>query len=340
MKQKSNKNLLSIVLPIKDNHKMTKRWLDYAVKEDYKFKIRVADGGAKPFVGINNYKKKLNLDYTYYGLDSTHFKFINKINNELKKVNTPYTIFADNDDFYIKSMIFRSIAFLEENKKYSSCGGSIFKFILTEKYKGKFIYTTLSKQNSYEDKSSIKRLNKISNSFNEIFYDVMRTQDIKNFSKKFLELNKSKFNYFFYPFCLSFYLVSVGKVKKFDQTILLRQEDYQSSTSFGLISTKTIYFDKYFSFNLSNASHLIKSTKKVNLKEENIKFLLSKTLLNLIGSNITSDRNTKITLFNFLKSKISNYEIFNFLKKIKNTIKSNFIILKYNKSIKTFISQI
>jgi len=336
----SKERLLSIILPIKDNHRMTKRWLDYAVKENFKFKIRIADGSSKQFLGINNYKKKLNIDYTYYGLDDNHFKYINKIYKELKKTKTPYSLFADNDDFYIKSTILKSIFFLENNKVYSSCGGSIFKFIISEKFKGKITYTTFSKQNSYEDDSPVKRLNKITDNFNEIFYDVVRTNDLLVYSKKFLELNKKKFNYFFYPLCLSFYLVSIGKVKKFDETILLRQEDYQSSTSSGIISSKTIFFDENFSFNLSNSLYLIQGIKKINVKFDDIKLMVSKTLINLIGSNITNDRNTKITLFNFIKSKISNNYLFNILKKFKNYIKTKLIFFKYNKYIKNFINKV
>lgn len=335
-----NENLLTIILPIKDNQEMTKRWLDYAVKENFNFKIRVADGGSKKFTEIINYNKKLNLDYSYHGLDSTHFKYINKIYKELKNVNTKFILLADNDDFYIKSMILRSICFLEKNKSYSSCGGNIFKFVSSEKYKGKITYTTFSKQNSFEDNSPTTRLKKISNSYNEIFYDVMKTKDMLNFTKNFLELNKSKFNYFFYPFCLSFYLVSVGKVKKFQEVILLRQEDYQSSTSSGVISLKSIFFDENFSFNLTNSTHLIKNIKNINLNLEDIKLILSKTLNDLIVSSITNDKSTKITFLNFIKSKISNSSIFDFLKYTKNSYKSKFLLLRHNKTIKNFITEI
>ena len=316
LRNKSEQKLLTILLPIKDNSRMTLRWLNYALKNNFEFKIFIADGGEKKFYINKKFKKNLDLEYKYFGYDNSHYKYISKIKKSIHRIKTKYCLLADNDDFYIKETIFKSLSFMENNLDYSSCGGNIFKFTLSDRIKGKITYTTFSKQNSYLG-SSKDRLENLSVNFNEIYYDITRTTLMKKFTSDFLKYNKRKFNYFFFPMTMSYYLLAKGKVKKFDDIMLLRQEDYQSSTSSGLISPMKAIYDEYFSFNLINAAVMIHKNINENLRIEFIRSLLVKTITELLKSMIISNKENKISFQNYFKSIINNNNLFLLLKKLK-----------------------
>ncbi len=334
--EQNTNDLLTVILPIKDNHKMTKRWLKYAYDNKFKYKIYIADGGKKTFKIDQIFKKELDINYRYYGYDDTHYKYILKIMKSVNSVKTKYCLLADNDDFYIKDTINKSISYLEKNLKYSSCGGDILKFVLTNKIKGKVTYTAHAKQNSYLNNSSKSRMIKLSQNFNEIYYDVTRTKLMKKYTSDFIKFNKNYFNYFFFPLAMSFFLVSKGKVKKFDDIMLLRQEDYQSSTSSGLISTANIFYDTNFSLNFNNSIEIIYVNLNKIIKKEFIRDLVKTTISNLVSSNIISNKNINITFLNFLKTKISKSGLFFILKKIKY----NFNVKKLEYSQRKLINKL
>lgn len=326
----SKANLLTIILPIKDNPRMTKRWLNYILKNNYRFKIYIADGGKKRFTINQKFKKNLDLEYKYFGHDNSHYKYILKIKKSVYFTKTKYCLLADNDDFYIEDTIMKSISFMEKNKDYSSCGGNILKFTVSGKIKGKITYTTFSKQNSYLENSSKDRLLSLSENFNEIYYDVTRTIMMKKFTSDFLKFNMKKFNYFFFPLAMSYYLVAKGKVKKFDDIMLLRQEDYQSSTSSGSISPIKVIYDKNFSYNFFNATDMIHKNVNENLRIEFIRSLLENTITKIIKAMIISNKDSKISFQNYFKSLVAKTNLFILLKKLKYhfTVKK----LEYSKS--------
>ena len=91
---------LSIIVPLKNRSFYTKIYLENLHDDFFYF---FADGSnndnhKKIFSNIKN----KNVRYIRYTEDKTVDNYIEKINDILKYVETPYVMFSDNDDFILK----------------------------------------------------------------------------------------------------------------------------------------------------------------------------------------------------------------------------------------------
>jgi glycosyltransferase domain-containing protein len=125
------KNAITFILTIKGREDFTKRWYTFANNRKLPFKILIGDGD--PASKINEFLESLkddnHLDYKYYQFnDKTPQDFFKKIVTLLEKVETPYVMLCDNDDYIVEKNVLKCINFLEKNPDYVSCGGTMLGF--------------------------------------------------------------------------------------------------------------------------------------------------------------------------------------------------------------------
>jgi glycosyltransferase domain-containing protein len=122
---------LCLLIPLKGRNKETKRILTYLNKTKSPFKILVADGGKEDISSQINTSifPNIDIEYFYNGFDVNIPKFMNKMNNAFAKIEHPFTIMVDNDDFISTNGMIQGIKFLSENSDYSSYRSSVTSFL-------------------------------------------------------------------------------------------------------------------------------------------------------------------------------------------------------------------
>lgn len=120
---------LTITLTLKGREDFTYRWMEYMNKNRCPYKILIADGGDNIEIeahlrNANNYPN-LNYEYIRYPFDATLNDYYNKLENLNSRINTDYTLQADNDDFYLLDRIPELIAFLDDHPDYVAARGRL-----------------------------------------------------------------------------------------------------------------------------------------------------------------------------------------------------------------------
>src|SRR3990167_4463603 len=132
-KTNQHNDKLTIILAIRDRPYYTRRSMSYANQLFLPFKILVADGGKDEqlqfhLCDTSNYP---NIDYEYlrFPYDRTYVEFYHKMHSTLSKVSTPYSVLANDDDFYLTEGLLSAVDFLENNDDYHACAGQTTTFI-------------------------------------------------------------------------------------------------------------------------------------------------------------------------------------------------------------------
>jgi glycosyltransferase domain-containing protein len=125
---------MTILLPLKGRHLHTLRFMYHLNRVNFPYPLIIADGEVHPAVAglLEDRGTFPNLSYQFirYPNDSTYSQFYRKMADANRRVQTPYVMLADNDDFPCAAGIERAVAFLEANPDYSSCGGRVAGFEL------------------------------------------------------------------------------------------------------------------------------------------------------------------------------------------------------------------
>jgi glycosyltransferase domain-containing protein len=118
---------LTILLTLRDRAPYTLRWMAYAERIRLPFKVLIADGGTDPevprmFADRGRYP---NVDYEYvrFPEDAAYADYYAKIAEALGRVQTPYVVMADNDDFLVVRTLRECVEFLGGHPDYVACGG-------------------------------------------------------------------------------------------------------------------------------------------------------------------------------------------------------------------------
>jgi glycosyltransferase domain-containing protein len=118
---------LTIVLTLKDRAAFTRRWMRYMNDIGCAFPILIADGGSDREIEARlrvpeNYPR-LRYVYVRYPADAEYTDYYRKLADAIDRVQTPYTLLADNDDFFLLDAAGELLQFLAEHPDYVSCGG-------------------------------------------------------------------------------------------------------------------------------------------------------------------------------------------------------------------------
>lgn len=224
--------LLTVILVIRDRPYYTFRWMDYANKTRFPFKILIADGGKDLDVEtrLKDHSNFPNLNYEYlrYPYDASIKDYLCKISSALNQVTTPYVILADDDDFWNVDGIRESVRFLEEHEDYAICRGR--NLIFTRNVKN-ILETTYSPKPIFDATQTLasERVMSIYSHSSWTFYDVHRTLQYQTIFKKIAELE-----FYFMPMIeimVGLMDAANGKIKRLECVYLIREEGHGQSTS-------------------------------------------------------------------------------------------------------------
>lgn len=113
----SDNKELTVLLTLWDRVPCTFRWMAYASKVNLPFRVLIADGGSDQSVAevLANRTNFPNVDYEYirYPYDATPTHYYAKVLDALNRVETPFVVLADNDDFFVVDALLRSLEFLK-----------------------------------------------------------------------------------------------------------------------------------------------------------------------------------------------------------------------------------
>lgn len=129
-------NDLTILLTLKDRAAYTKRWLAYAVERRCPFLILIADGSDTNENAdmVQSYLSELNIQYCRYPLDKNYFAYYQKVADAVAKINTPFVVKANNDDFYDFAVLSQGVDLLLKNNAYHSCYIKPMSFSVTKPF--------------------------------------------------------------------------------------------------------------------------------------------------------------------------------------------------------------
>lgn len=125
---------LTLLMPLKGRHLHTLRFLWHAERCKLPYPILIADGEVHPTIArlLANPATFPNLRYTHvkYPDDASFGIFLRKMLDAIGRIQTPYVMIVDNDDFVAPAGIAACLKLLEERPQYGCCSGSIDVFEL------------------------------------------------------------------------------------------------------------------------------------------------------------------------------------------------------------------
>jgi glycosyltransferase domain-containing protein len=241
---------LTFILTIKDRDSFTLRWLTYANKTNFPFKILIADGGKslslEKILTENGRFSNLNYEYIRYPYDATYTEYYAKTLDALSRVKTPFAAIGQDDDFYFVEELQEAVDFLSAHKKYIAYNGCIDNFIVkpnTNTAYGKdveFIKNPVMK--SIDGKTSRDRVWEHFCNYTHTLYSVYR---IEVLTKNYETLCKYNFtNLILHELILSFLTAAEGTVKRSNNFYLMRQINPKNSSNNAETKKKGDYLDR------------------------------------------------------------------------------------------------
>ncbi len=227
------KELLTIIIPTyATRNRFLNRLLNYMTSIKFDYYIIIADSSQpenlqKNIHLVKNLSSQLDIDHDIYDKEIGGYQ---KTALAAQKVNTPYAVFAADDDFPIPNALNKAVYFLEKNQDYSTVQGVGTLFgIESGLYYGKIKSINCEHLKTIEHDSPSQRLLEHLKNYSPTWYSVHRTSDLKDNLKRNSELNlEFRFGELF-PSCLS---IIQGKCKKIPSLYMVRQVHSERSTNF------------------------------------------------------------------------------------------------------------
>lgn len=233
---------LTIILVIKDRASYTLRWMAYADRISFPYKVLIADGGKDEMVHAKLTKPfnfpNVNYEYIQYPYDQTYSHFYAKMTDALSRVDTPFVAVTDDACFYIVNGLRRSVEFLYSHPDYSACGGNIGSFsVLPDDKKGQFnpaygeeihFFSNIYRFRQLSDETAGQRVANHFALYCPTYYDVHHAEQLGSHFNALNELNLK--DIFLAELLTSFLTVCAGKVRRVSCLYMLRQiKDRHSS---------------------------------------------------------------------------------------------------------------
>jgi glycosyltransferase domain-containing protein len=272
-------NNLTFLLTIKDRQKFTFRWLKYANKISFPFKVLIADGGKDHDVEnkLSNYENFPNVNYEYIRCpyDQTYVEYYSKLDSLISKVKTPYLVLGDDDDFFLPEGLRSCVNFLDSNPDYISCGGRLSTFFIHpdcgKTYGDEVEFILHPPTNSMDSNTAVERVEKHFQSYQATWYDVHRTEISQKIYNSLCVFNPR--DLLLAEAFATHHTVACGKVKRLPNLMLLRQLNILNSSNTYENKMKGNYFDRIFLETWSqDFNNFIDSITEVVVKEDGISF--------------------------------------------------------------------
>lgn len=121
---------LTLLLTLWGRPAYTRRWLRYAEKIRFPFKILLADGSPEADARLiaadvqeSGHFPHLDIKYVRYPEDKDLPDYFNKLDDSFSRITTPFSSLGDNDDFPVVAGLRQCLDFMRANADYASCGG-------------------------------------------------------------------------------------------------------------------------------------------------------------------------------------------------------------------------
>jgi glycosyltransferase domain-containing protein len=199
---------LTILLPLKGRPLHTLRFLWHADCNRFPYHFLIVDGEVHPGIAglLENSAAvfpNLDIEYVRYPDDVSLTRFYRKMASASAKVQTPYVMQADNDDFLVVSGIGRCLEFLEENRDFASYGGGVGGFTLSVPSDAELPHVLgpvcdltfrCMPQYGPQDYSTFSIAERILNGFSKshtLYYNVFRSEALATICHELAELDMS-----------------------------------------------------------------------------------------------------------------------------------------------------
>jgi glycosyltransferase domain-containing protein len=236
-------NDLTVILPIKDRTPYTFRWMSYADRISFPFKVKIADGGKDERVPAILTKPasfpNVKYEYIQYLYDQTYSHFYTKMADTLSRVDTAFVAIADDASFYLVEGVRRSVEFLRTHNDYSACGGNIGSFSVGPDDKksqlnpayGKEIefFSNLYRFQQIMDDTASARVANHFALYCPTYYDVHRIEQLSSYFNILKKLDIK--DIFLAELLTSFLTVCAGKIRKGSYLYMLRQIKNRGSSA-------------------------------------------------------------------------------------------------------------
>lgn len=222
---------VTVILTLKGRPLHTLRWLWHHNRIAMPFPVLIADGGDDPEIEkiLADPANFPNLNYKYLRYhDHTWTDYWFKMSDVMKKVDTPYAMTVDNDDFVLPHALARSADFLDANPDYASAGSHIAAFTIQEStgtlhnVAGDPLHVWLATNKS--DFTNAQALDRISKPFGGsivFFYNVNRTQLFRDAYDAYYKLDMRNLDVA--EFLLDSMAILNGKIKFLSDICYFRQ---------------------------------------------------------------------------------------------------------------------
>ena len=310
---------ITLLLTIFNRTKFTLKWLDFANKEKFDFKIFICDGGEKDHISeLLNQKIYNNLDITYFKSKyyENYENFWEKFYESLSQIKSSYTYLVEDDDFIIPENIMKSYDFLEKNKDFNSSGGlETHLEILTGKKKILHIKPNSNTLSYSANDLHLRLIESLKNMYSN--YNVLhRTENLK---KNFQNLNKINFRNL-YITELIFVLTSLlqGKSNRFNHIEYIKCDNVEFSSSKNFIKTNK------FSEIISSINYKMENDFFLEIlkKETELSQIDYQQVKNYLEKYIEDDKYYRLDQERILEKKFKFREI------LKKILGNNYIMLK------------
>ena len=222
---------LTIVLPLKGRDDFSIRWFSYAASHALPYKVLVADGGHDE--GFENRLRragifdKIDCDYVRYPFDSSLEMFFRKMADALRRVETPYAVIANNDDFIFFDALETSITFLNGNPDFACSRGEIWDFAVASEGTPSPIYGRMTGvcklyfHPTVVGENALERIADLAIKFNGATHDIVRTPVLADTFAKIVDAGL--YDMRFAERLSTFLVAAAGKMHRDDHLHMLHQ---------------------------------------------------------------------------------------------------------------------
>jgi len=339
---------LTVIIPTIGKRDFIYRWMSYSNEIEFPYKVIIADGSSsKDLYNLFSNKQNFsNVDYKYikYPHDKSYDLYYKKLADVISKVKTTFTLLGDDDDFYLPIGIKKSLSFLKKNPQYIACRGNYgillspskrqedFNEFYDKKSDIKFAFSSALQNLPITNNSSLNRVKSHFNNYTLTWYDICRTDILKNNLKLISDVNLK--DALLFELLASFLIVASGKIHRINDLFLIRQSsnpysmakthEEQHGDHFHRMLLKT-WSEDFIKFSDSIAETIVNidsiTKKSVQLEiMQGYKRLMSNGIRKSLNNN---SANNISKVLNKSKSSISNgYSI----------MRNNMLELKYQKN--------
>jgi glycosyltransferase domain-containing protein len=216
--------MLTVLVPTKNRPSFLTRLCSYYRERNLDHQLLIVDS-SEPEQASENRRALELLEAGFkveYKLYENEIGFLEKLNEALASVETPYAVLGADDDLFVPDGLTRAVEFLEANQDYALAHGDALTFSLnTNEAWGKLENVWRYEQRTVDDESGVERLVNHFVNYSATWYSVHRTKQLR----ENLLAAKQVVDLLFVEMLPSGLSLIQGKAKKLGGLYMVRQSD-------------------------------------------------------------------------------------------------------------------